>query len=70
MLTLLAKNLLTRGGRGLNIIKDFEEANPAMYSISAHFRYINVQGVFFILPLFEVPYLPLKSSDSNKLGGF
>ena len=25
---------------------------------------------FFISPLFEVPYLPLKLSDSNKLSGF
>ena len=27
-------------------------------------------GCFFNLPLFEVPYLPLKLPDSNKLGGF
>ena len=25
---------------------------------------------FFIFSLFQVPYLPLKLSDSNKLGGF
>ena len=30
----------------------------------------NIQGAFFIFSLFEVPYLPLNFSDSNKLSGF
>ena len=48
-------------------------------SLHNHFNYYppfitlhlsHIQGVFFILRLFEVPYLPLKLSYSNKLSGF
>ena len=45
--------------------------NPRIYE-KGHFRkksFCNT-GCFFIIRLFEFPYLPLKLSDSNKLSGF
>ena len=46
---------------------------PCVYRIrfgSGMRRTCTKQGVFFIFSLLEVPYLPLKLSDFNKLSGF
>ena len=57
--------------KGINDIKNqFLATGHVILSgrvISANFTKYRV---FFIFPLFEVPYLPLKLSDSNKLAGF
>ena len=56
-----------RCARGFS--SDFTMSRMLLVLINACIVLLYVQGVFITLPLFEVPYLLLKLSDSNKLSG-